>query len=146
MYRWLAALLLLTTTAARARDDGEAADEPRFRVYDVVLHTGDRELAAWQIELQYDPDHVRIVGIEGDPRPPYYDRRGLSAGRIVIASFTTARDDLARGKVRLCRLHIRLTAADSPPPTARLITAATGTGAKFTARLDISPQRAGEEQ
>ncbi len=137
MRYWLTALLILIGSCACGQAD---AEKVRFVVYNLVVDAGDNELAAWQMELRYDPKQVQIVGLEGDSKPPYYDRRGLKAGRIIIAGFSTSKEQLLKGRVRVCRLHLRVVGAKAPELSPKLITAATSQGQKFTAKIITSPQ------
>jgi hypothetical protein len=98
----LAAVILLAPLAAQAGDFS-------FMPLDIYIDSGDEPLAAYQFELRYDSWAYSIAGIEGGEgalsEAPYYDPRGMDAGRIVIASFTTERTPPA-GRVRVATVHI----------------------------------------
>ncbi|MCH8271332.1 MAG: hypothetical protein IH985_09020 [Planctomycetes bacterium] len=97
-------------TAAQPGD--QPAVNAVFRALDVVIDSGESELAAYQFELRV-PKGVELVGVENGEHPafakaPYYDPRALGGGRIIIAAFDTG-DDLPTGKTRVCRVHVRET-------------------------------------
>lgn len=106
-----------TEDGGDARKAGRARKTTiRFRPVDVFLDSGDARLAAYQVEVRYDKSRVKIVGVEGADAeeaegfnpPPYYDHKGMDAGRIVIAAFVT--DDLLApaGRTRVATLHLRV--------------------------------------
>ncbi|MEM7394205.1 MAG: hypothetical protein AAF492_17845, partial [Verrucomicrobiota bacterium] len=112
-----------------------------FMPYDVLIDTGEQSLTAWQIELRYDRKQVAIVGLEGGDlptgRPPHYDSRGLQAGRIIIADFTTEKGDLPEGRFRLARLHLQVTGDLVPEFDLKLLAAAQPGGERIPATLSI---------
>ena len=76
---------------------------------EIWIDSGDRPLAAYQLELTYDRAAASLVGVEGGDgpfsAPPYYDPRGLTAGRVVLAAFTT-QEGPPKGRVRVARVHL----------------------------------------
>lgn len=119
-----------------------AVQEPsRFAALEIVIDTGDKPLAAWQLELSCDPARGKIVGVEGgDPAPfrdaPYYDPAALhGGGRIVLAAFTTEPNAPA-GKLRVARIHMEERGAVEYTP--KLITAGAPGGERFDAKIEIT--------
>lgn len=105
--RYLFALLTLILLSA-----GALAQDARFATVDVIVDSGTKKLAAWQVEVKAEQGDVQIVGVEGGSHkqvyhdPPYYDPAALSGGRIIVASYTTK--DAPSGKVQVARLHLRV--------------------------------------
>lgn len=135
MRRFLTALILPSVLMALAM-----AQDVRFRPVDVVIDTGGKPLAAYQFELVYEREIVKLVGVEGgeglfEPAP-YYDPRGLEAGRIVIAAFTTEISPPA-GRTRVARIHLAHTGDAVPELNASLVLAATTEGVRIDATLEL---------
>ncbi len=129
----LLALLLVISFSAMPQEP----TPPPFAAYDLVLETGDAPLAAYQVTVTYAPEAITLAGIEGgEPEPfrepPFYDPAGLTAGRIKLAAFSTARD-LPAGRVRVARLHVQI-AAGAEPAWSIVVTAAASTGG---GRIDV---------
>jgi hypothetical protein len=124
------------------------ADETRFRTFGVVIDAGEERLAAWQVELTYEPDTVRIVGVEGGPPPweeaPYYDPRGLEGGRILIAAFTLS-PEVPTGPIRVARIHVQEMRRSRTPLQANLAAAADPDGRRIGATVRLVPEK-GEQQ
>ena len=108
--------VVLLAAAGLGWTPAQPADQPAvsavFRALDVVIDSGDSELAAYQFELRA-PKGVELVGVESGEHPafaktPYYDPKALGGRRIIIAAFNTG-DDLPTGKTRVCRVHVRET-------------------------------------
>ena len=119
-----------------------AATRPavRFTALDIYIDSQAQPLAAYQFELLADPDHVRIVGVEGGQHaafrePPYYDPAALMHNRIIIAAFSTGRD-LPTGKTRVARLHLQVT-GDEPQYKTKLDVAATVEGKEIPATASV---------
>jgi hypothetical protein len=105
-------------------------DAPRFAVYDVTIETDGKPLAAWQLEVT---SAGKLVGVEGFPKPPYFDPAALEGGRIVLAGFST--DAAPTGRVRVARLHFfEERAAD---PASKLIVAAAPGGGRIDAKITL---------
>ena len=131
------ALVIIVALALNAR----AAPAVRFVPVDVWFDTGEQSLAAYQIEVRYDATRVDIVGLEGGEHPaftkaPYYDPRGLTGGRIVVAAFSTAKD-LPAGRVRLARIHLRVAGDEAPSLQGKLLTAGSTGARKITPTLTL---------
>ena len=82
---WIAALLAVL--AVQSPLMVEEAPSVRFTPLDLYIDSGQTALAAYQVEVHFDPEKVKIVGIEGGETKaynpaPYYDHRcRLHAGR-----------------------------------------------------------------
>ena len=126
---------------------GVLAEGIRFRPVDVVIDTGAEPLAAYQFELSYDRESVKLVGIEGGEGPfnpaPYYDPRGMEAGRVMIAAFTTKANPPA-GRIRIARIHLAYEGEAPPVLDGRLVLAAAVGGMRIDAALELVFSTGGE--
>ena len=116
-------------------------DQIRFTAIDVYADAGEKELAAYQVEILCDASQSKIVGVEGGEtkhysEAPYYDPAALRGGRIIIAAFTTEEKPPA-GRTRVARVHIQETGSGQPSYTARLMTAASPGGARVDAKIEL---------
>ena len=114
----------------------------RFLPLDVFVDSGEERLAAYQIEVTYDASRVKIVGIEGGEaegfrEAPYYDRKGMTAGRIVIAAFVPDDDAAPSGRTRVARLHLRVEGDGELDCTVRLVTAARPGGGQIEPEVEL---------
>lgn len=110
----------------------------RFVAVDIYADTGNRPLAAWQIELVCDPAQARIVGVEGaGDRAPYYDPAALQGGRIILASFSTE-PALPSGRVLVARVHLQETG--SPVYTPTVMAAAAPGGERLDPKIELIRQ------
>ena len=121
--------------------DNVAADATRFEAIDVFVDSGNRKLAAWQLEVRSTANDVQIVGIEGGEHPafaepPYYDKRAMQHNRVIIAAFNTG-DDLPTGRSRIARIHVQLRGSGARTWLSELTTAATTDGTKIPAEISI---------
>ncbi len=103
-------------------------DTVSFRAIDLWVGSGKAPLAAYQVEVTYDAEHVKIVGLEGSGTEafrdaPYYDRKGFEGGRIVVAAFTLD-EHAPTGNTRVARIHIAVENGEQPNLSAKLVTAA----------------------
>lgn len=149
--------VLLLSLGAVARYSAIAQESPSdhgadkkalsFGAFDLWIDSGTGPLAAYQVEISYDKEILKIVGIEGGDaayRPaPYYDGRGLEAGRIVVAAFTTDRSAAPTGKTRVARIHTAFK-GDSPVLKARVMAAAKPGGERIAVELRLSGAEEGE--
>ena len=119
-----------------------------FTTVDLFV-VSDAPVAAWQVELTERRGAMQIVGIErGDDStfrdPPYYDRAALdrsATDRIVLASFSLSdAAQLQSGRVRIARVHVRMTGAAAADYEARLVAAGTADGRPIDAQLNIETQ------
>jgi hypothetical protein len=134
------ALTVLSTTAQ--------PEASYFTTVDLFV-VSDTPVAAWQVELTERRGAMQIVGIErGDDStfrdPPFYDRVALersATDRIVLASFSLSdAAQLPRGRVRIARVHVRMTGEGAPDYEARLVAAGTAEGRPIDAQLNIETQ------
>lgn len=141
----IVALLLLfaalASHAGQGSKSGGSGDPLRFRPVDVWVETGDKPLAAYQLEIRYDPAEAHLVGVEGGEgvfaEPPYYDPKGLTGGRIVLAAFTTSPPP--SGRVRVARLHLAIRiGVDWIPLSSRLEIAAGPDAEPYPANLTLT--------
>lgn len=147
----LAALFLLAGLCRFATAAESATPAPRFETRELVVDSGRAGLAAWQVELTYDPAQVTIVGVEGGTaapfgpdKPPFYDPKGLAAGRLVLANLTTDAKP-ASGAQTVARLHLRVTGAGAPKITAKVVAAGDATGKRLAATAEVKAKPAAEE-
>ena len=129
---------LLAVTIVCAQDDVQSV---RFGAIAVYVQTGDRPLAAYQLDLSAANGDVTIVGIEGGQSevftaPPYYDPAAIQNDRVIIASFSTAAADaLPRGKVRIATIHVQIVGDIEPEYDATITVAAPVDGEPIDAEL-----------
>jgi hypothetical protein len=148
--------ILLTISAALLALAGAADAEVRFRPVDVYVDSGDAPLAAYQVEITYDKSRIKIAGLEGGETKafkaaPYYDPRGLQAGRIMVAAFLPEKlEDSAAptGRTRVARLHLYVEADDEAQAhkavaemKIRLIAAASPEAEKITPFVELARPR-----
>ena len=90
----------------------------QFVALDLIIDSGQKPLAAYQIELNAATVQgvvAKIVGIEGGEKapfttPPYYDPAALQGGRVILAAFSTAEaENLPQGRFRIARVHMQVT-------------------------------------
>ena len=129
-------------------NDLEYQTPPRsiFSTLELWLDTGDRPLAAYQLEIEAVAGDVRIVGLEGaEPGsvfadPPYYDPAAMQNERIIIADFSTAApEDLPAGRFRIATLHLQVVGDVAPEFQTKLTVAADAGGAEIEAQLTTRP-------
>lgn len=113
----------------------------RFTWVDVYVDSGNKPLAAYQVEFKTDSDSAKLVGVEGGDPPaftkaPYYDPAALSHNRVIVAAFSTARE-LPAGKVRVARLHLCIEGGGKVSYTVRLIVAASVDGKPIDATTSL---------
>lgn len=123
----------------------------RFAAYDIVINSKGKELAAYQVEVSYDPKVVAVTGVEGGEKAPfspgeapYYDPKGLTQGKIVVAAFTTSRGQLPTTTFRVARLHLQVKGKAQPDLKIRLIVAGTRGAKRIDATAAINPTNKGD--
>ncbi len=120
------------------------AEEPAgvvFRAVDVWMDSGEDALAAYQVEIAYDANRVKIVGLEGGQAEtyrdaPFYDRRGFEGGRIIVAAFTTE-SNAPKGRARVARIHLAVEGGGGPELSANLMTAARPDGERIKPTIEL---------
>jgi hypothetical protein len=90
-------------------------EHPRFRWVEIYVDSGDKPLAAYQLELTAAEGAFKIVGVEGGAHPafatpPYYDPAALSRDHVILAAYNTG-DELPTGKTRVARVHVMVSGA-----------------------------------
>lgn len=116
-----------------------AQEEVRFAAVDVYMNSGDRPLAAYQIEIVGESKNAKIVGVEGGEAtafkaPPYYDPAALKGGRIIIAAFTLT-ETPPTGRIRVARIHFQETGDVDYVP--KLIAAAGPGSDRIEAKIEL---------
>lgn len=142
----LTGLLILLACPAGTSSQQEAQNETfHFVPWALWIDSGQSCLAAYQVEVSYDPTRVFIVGIEAGPKEafseaPYYDPRGLTAGRIIIAAFSK-KDNLAPpGRTKVCRLHLMVKGEAGVELVVRVMVAAAPGGEKLSVKAEVEPE------
>ena len=87
-----------------------AQDKKEFHSYEIIIQSDQKvSLSAWQLELSYDKAKTKITAIEGGDKPfsepANYDARGLTAGKIILASFTLKKTEGKR-EYKVARIHL----------------------------------------
>lgn len=107
----------------------------RFCVVDLYVDSGSTPLGAWQIEVTCG---AKIVGIEGETRPPYYDPAALEGGRIVLADYLQGEEAVA-GRRRVARLHMM--ECGDPAYAVKWCAAASVDGKRIVGKAEIEEGR-----
>jgi hypothetical protein len=141
------AMLTASRPGTVRSEEEPAASAPAFRVVDLWIEAGENRLAAWQVELRYDRERVKIVGLESGVRDvfgdaPRYDPKGLAGGRIVVAAFVVEDAKAPAGRVLAARLHLAVEntaggGGETPRIDARLVTAAVPGGDRFDPAVEV---------
>jgi hypothetical protein len=120
----------------------ETPTRSAFTALEIWLETGDRPLAAYQIEMAATAGEVRIVGIEGAvpgsvfAEPPYYDPAAMQSERVIIADFSTAAPGtLPAGRFRIATIHLQVVGDIEPAFETKLIVAADADGKAIEAHI-----------
>ncbi|MDQ7780367.1 MAG: hypothetical protein RDV41_11785 [Planctomycetota bacterium] len=151
MHKRILAILFLGTllaTVAGLADERQEPQQPpdgtpRFEAWDLRIDAGANRLAAYQVELSYPPDRVKIVGLEGGEtaafkNAPYYDPAGMEGGRIIIAAFATDDDAAPAGKTRVARVHVQVTGGTEPGLQTKVVVAAQPGGAQIGVETELT--------
>lgn len=130
--RKLVFLLIILSITALCADEETAV----FRALDITIDSGSEKLGAYQIEIKYSRDLVKITGIEGGEnkafnKAPYYDPRGLSAGRIILAAIADSKTRTPTGKTRVARLHLMVPSDKAPDLAITPVAAVNSNGKKI---------------
>ena len=123
-------------------EPGAEETDIRFQAMDIFIDSRAQALAAFQVDVRYEKDRVKIVGLEGGEtesyqEPPYFDPKGMEHGRIILAGFTL--DDPPKGETRVARLHLRIQGEMMPDLTIRVMTAARPGGERIAAKARLVP-------
>ena len=152
MYKALMSLVILALALCPPLLAGETNLAPsgvHFLGMDLWVDSGDEALAAYQVEITYEPGSVRIVGLEGGQgsayqNAPYYDQNGFESGRIIVAAFTTG-TDVPRGRTRVARIHVAVEGNVPPELTCRLMAAAKPGGLRISPKVELVPAMKGTQ-
>ena len=131
--RLILLLAILTVGSVCAQTKAASGAKVRFQSVDLFVDSGNRPLAAYQLEFRATNGGVKIVGIEGGEhpafvRPPVYDPRAMQGERVILAAFNTAREaGLPKGKTRVATVHVQVS-GDAKPEYAVILTAAAAEG------------------
>ena len=114
---------------------GMFADEVKFMAIDVYADSRDKQLVAWQLQLQY-PETIKLISIENGEskafdRLPDYNKKLADKGRVVIAAFTTNDQAAPKGENRIMRLHIQYTGDKKPQFNISVLAAASPGGKRI---------------
>ena len=118
-------------------------DKIHFKTADIFIDSKEEALSAYQVEIGYNKDWVKIVGLEGGEvdafkEPPFFDPEGMKGGRIIIAAFTADDENTPKGETRVARLHLQIEGEQSIRMTIKLMTAAKPGGERIRAVPVIS--------
>ncbi|MBN1906636.1 MAG: hypothetical protein JW927_16255 [Deltaproteobacteria bacterium] len=84
-----------------------------FSTAEVYVDSNKEALAAYQIDIKYDKEKIKIVGLEGGTdgfnKPPFYDQAGFEGGHIILAAFVSDDTQAKRGNSKVARLHLQTT-------------------------------------
>lgn len=113
----------------------------RFRWVDVMMDSGNAQLAAYQVELVAEKGDVLIVSIEGGEHaafkePAYYDPAAMAKNRVILAAFSTGKD-LPVGRTRVARVHVRVAGDLAPEYAIKVIVAAGADGEEIKASASV---------
>jgi len=132
-------LLVLMLLAGASR----APQGTRFVAVDVVVDTGEAELAAWQVELVDTTGRAALVGVEGGDHDafrdaPAHDPAALDGGRVVLASFRVD-GELPRGRTRVATLSFAVEGAGEPRFDVTDVVAAAADGTPIDVTVEVLP-------
>ena len=139
----LTSVCVIVPVLARQSEPDYPAARPsvRFAPLHIYLDSGNRQLAAFQFELEATVGRIKIVGVEGGrhkafKEAPYYDPAALANDRIIIAAFNTGRD-LPKGRTRIATVHLQIIGEAEPEYELKLTVAADADGKDIPAELEF---------
>ena len=127
-----------SSAAERTADRAAEHATTTFSTVDVIVDTNGAPLGAYQVDLRFDDDRVRLVGIEagaGFDEPPAYDPRALRSGRVVLAGLRVDAPH-ERGRVHVAVLHVEHPVPLTPRLRAVDLRVADDEGRRVPATLD----------
>jgi hypothetical protein len=142
-------LLFILSAMTVYAQEISAANTVHFRAADVFVDSGNRPLAAYQLEFTASAG-AKIVGIEGGEHAafkeaPFYDPKAIQHERVIIGAFSTAKaDNLPTGKTRVATIHLQTTGNESPRYEVKLTAAATVGGKKIPAQASAAEKQRNE--
>ncbi len=106
-------IFIISASAFAGSVDEDCKEKVNFSTAEVYVDSDKDALAAYQIDIKYNKDKIKIVGFEGGidgfNKPPFYDQAGLEGGHIIIAAFVSDDTQAKRGSTRVARLHLQTT-------------------------------------
>jgi hypothetical protein len=106
-------ILIISAAFAGSQDEEDCKGKISFSTVEVYVDSNIEALAAYQIDIKYDKNKIKIVGLEGGTdgfkKPPFYDQAGLEGGHIIIAAFVSDDMQANKGSSRVARLHLQTT-------------------------------------
>lgn len=92
-------------------------------------------MSAWQAEVFFEKDKLKLTGIEGGEKPfdepADYDARGLTGGKLILAAFTLEKLEPNK-EIVVARIHVL--GPKNSRPIIKLVVAADGKGKKIKAK------------
>jgi hypothetical protein len=140
-------LIIAVLFAAAVLAQTPVPDAVRFKAVDIYVDSGDKPLAAYQLEFKARSSSVRIVGVEGGEHPafrdaPYYDLKAIQHERVIIAAFSTdAANKLPKGRMRVATIHLQSVADDNAGYELKLTVSADDGGKKFEAKATCEERK-----
>jgi len=140
-----AAVLIFSMLSGGATVDEKPAQnekvDEKFTTVDIFIDSGSNPLAAWQVELTYKADNVKVLSLEGGDdsfaQPPHYDPTGMIGGKLIVAAFSTDDAKAPSGVIRVARLHI-MTIGPVDRIQINLTTACKPGGEKIKAKVKLA--------
>ena len=134
--------ICISTVVASETKEDNCKEKISFRTVDISVDSKTNSLAAYQIDIRYDKENVKVVGLEGGAEgyknPPYYDRAGLEGGHIIIAAFVDNDTHAKNGKTRVARLHLQIKGCASYELKTRPVVAAKPGGKEIPVDVEAS--------
>jgi len=137
----LIALFAVVLMGAREPVEPQANRAGRFETVEVFVDSGERPLAAYQLDLRDPAGAVTIVGIEGGQAPafheaPYYDPKAMQSDRVILAAYSLGdAGALPVGRVRVATIHVLVAGDAQPAYRVELTAAATADGTPIRASV-----------
>jgi hypothetical protein len=134
--------IFTSTVLAGVSEEDNCKDKISFRTVDISVDSKTNSLAAYQIDIRYDKENIKVVGLEGGTdgfnNPPFYDREGLEGGRIIIAAFIDDDMHAKNGKTRVARLHLQTKGCRPNELKTKLMAAARPGGKEIPVDIEVS--------
>ena len=109
---------LLGGSAPEANHVDATQPSAHFAAFDVLIDSGKKPLATYQVKIVATSADVTLVGIEGSDQPafsaaPYYDKHAILNNQIIVAAYSLA-GSLPTGKTRVATLMVRIGSSAKP--------------------------------
>ena len=135
-------LIFTSTVFAGVSEEDNCKNIINFRTVDICVDSKANSLAAYQIDIRYDKEKIKVVGLEGGSdgfnNPPFYDRAGLEGGRIIIAAFIDDDAYAKNGKTMVARLHLQTKGCRPYEFKTKLMAAARPGGKEIPVDIEVS--------